>query len=121
MRDIIELLAGELDRRRDQIENVVTLLDEGNTIPFIARYRKELHGAMDDGALRKLEERLAYLRSLEERCAVIKKAIEAQGCPKPEGPCPGGSGAGLSQPGKRGGDRGGRPGGGLGHHRGDHQ
>ena len=79
MRDIIELLAGELDRRRDQIENVVTLLDEGNTIPFIARYRKELHGAMDDGALRKLEERLAYLRSLEERCAVIKKAIEAQG------------------------------------------
>lgn len=79
MRDIIELLAGELDRRRDQIENVVTLLDEGNTIPFIARYRKELHGAMDDGALRRLEERLAYLRSLEERCAVIKKAIEAQG------------------------------------------
>ena len=64
---IIEQLARELDRPVEHIENVVRLLDEGNTIPFIARYRKELHGSMDDTALRTLEERLAYLRNLTER------------------------------------------------------
>ena len=79
MQDIIQILAGELKRRPEHIENVVRLLDEGNTIPFIARYRKELHGAMDDTALRTLEERLAYLRSLEERRGTVKAAIEAQG------------------------------------------
>ena len=56
---IIEQLARELNRPAEHIENVVRLLDEGNTIPFIARYRKELHGSMDDTALRTLEERLA--------------------------------------------------------------
>ena len=60
-------------------KNVVRLLDEGNTIPFIARYRKELHGAMDDTSLRTLEERLAYLRGLQERRETVKAAIEAQG------------------------------------------
>ena len=79
MQDIIQILAGELDRRPEHIENVVRLLDEGNTIPFIARYRKELHGAMDDTSLRTLEERLAYLRSLEERRTAVKTAIEVQG------------------------------------------
>ena len=79
MRDITQLLASELDRSPEHIGNVIQLLDEGNTIPFIARYRKELHGAMDDTALRKLEERLAYLRSLEDRCAVVRKAVEEQG------------------------------------------
>ena len=79
MHDIIQILAGELDRRPEHIENVVRLLDEGNTIPFIARYRKELHGAMDDTALRTLEERLAYLRSLAERRAAVKNAIDTQG------------------------------------------
>ena len=79
MRDITQLLASELDRSPEHIGNVIRLLDEGNTIPFIARYRKELHGAMDDTALRKLEERLAYLRSLEDRCAVVRKAVEEQG------------------------------------------
>ena len=58
---------------------MVRLLDEGNTIPFIARYRKELHGAMDDTSLRTLEERLQYLRGLEERREAVKNAIEEQG------------------------------------------
>ena len=67
MEAIIQILAKELDKQPEHIANVVTLLDEGNTIPFIARYRKEMHGAMDDTALRTLEERLAYLRGLQER------------------------------------------------------
>ena len=79
MQDIIAILAEELDRKPDQIENVIQLLDEGNTIPFIARYRKELHGSMDDTALRTLETRLAYLRSLAERRETVKRGIEAQG------------------------------------------
>ena len=58
---------------------MVRLLDEGNTIPFIARYRKELHGAMDDTALRTLEERLHYLRGLQQRREAVKTAIESQG------------------------------------------
>ena len=58
MDSIIQQIAAELNKRPDHVENVVRLLDEGNTIPFIARYRKELHGAMDDTALRKLEERI---------------------------------------------------------------
>ena len=69
MDPIIQQIASELNKRPDHVENVVRLLDEGNTIPFIARYRKELHGAMDDTALRTLEERLQYLRGLEERKA----------------------------------------------------
>ena len=75
---IIEQLARELDRPVEHIENVVRLLDEGNTIPFIARYRKELHGSMDDTALRTLEERLAYLRNLTERKESVKASIAEQ-------------------------------------------
>ena len=75
---IIEQLARELDRPVEHIENVVKLLDEGNTIPFIARYRKELHGSMDDTALRTLEERLAYLRSLAERKESVRASIAEQ-------------------------------------------
>ena len=75
---IIEQLARELDRPVEHIENVVRLLDEGNTIPFIARYRKELHGSMDDTALRTLEERLAYLRNLIERKESVKASIAEQ-------------------------------------------
>ena len=75
---IIEQLARELDRPIEHIENVVRLLDEGNTIPFIARYRKELHGSMDDTALRTLEERLAYLRNLTERKESVKASISEQ-------------------------------------------
>ena len=77
--DLIQTLAQELGRPSQHVENVVRLLDEGNTIPFIARYRKELHGAMDDTTLRTLEERLQYLRGLEERREAVKKSIEGQG------------------------------------------
>ena len=76
---IIEQIAAELGKEPRHVENVVRLLDEGNTIPFIARYRKELHGAMDDTSLRTLEERLGYLRGLEERRESVKKAIADQG------------------------------------------
>ena len=75
---IIEQLARELNRPAEHIQNVVRLLDEGNTIPFIARYRKELHGSMDDTALRTLEERLAYLRNLTERKESVKASIAEQ-------------------------------------------
>ena len=77
--DIIAQLAAELHQKQTYVENVVNLLDEGNTIPFIARYRKELHGSMDDTTLRELEMRLEYLRGLDERRKTIEKAIEAQG------------------------------------------
>ena len=77
--DIIQTLAQELGKEPRHVENVVQLLDEGNTIPFIARYRKELHGAMDDTSLRTLEERLQYLRNLDERRETVKKAIDEQG------------------------------------------
>ena len=77
--DIIQTLAQELDKNPQHVENVVRLLDEGNTIPFIARYRKELHGAMDDTSLRTLEERLQYLRGLEERREAVKRSIDEQG------------------------------------------
>ncbi len=79
MESISEILARELDRPLSHIENVINLLDEGNTIPFIARYRKELHGAMDDTALRTLEERLTYLRGLFERKETVKNSIAEQG------------------------------------------
>ena len=79
MDSIVSVLSAELGRDEQQIANVIQLLDEGNTIPFIARYRKELHGAMDDTALRTLETRLAYLRGLQERRETILKAIEGQG------------------------------------------
>ena len=67
MDQLIRTLAEELGQKEEYVENVVKLLDEGNTIPFIARYRKELHGAMDDTVLRTLETRLQYLRGLQER------------------------------------------------------
>ena len=77
--DIIAKISEELGIRKNQTEAAVKLIDEGNTIPFIARYRKELHGAMDDTSLRTLEERLQYLRGLEERREAVKNAIEEQG------------------------------------------
>ncbi|MCI9444714.1 MAG: RNA-binding transcriptional accessory protein [Oscillospiraceae bacterium] len=79
METITQILARELDKDEQHIANVITLIDEGNTIPFIARYRKELHGSMDDEALRILEERLQYLRNLEKRRDEVKNAIENQG------------------------------------------
>ena len=76
MQSIVEILAQELGKKQQYIENVVNLIDEGNTIPFIARYRKEMHGAMDDTTLRNLETRLAYLRNLQQRRDEVKKSIE---------------------------------------------
>jgi len=76
---ISEILAGELGQKLEYIENVISLLDEGNTIPFIARYRKEMHGAMDDTTLRTLETRLTYLRNLQERREEVKRSIDNQG------------------------------------------
>ena len=75
---ITERIARELNKPAQSVQNVIDLLDEGNTIPFIARYRKEAHGAMDDEALRTLEERLRYLRSLEQRREEILRLIGEQ-------------------------------------------
>ncbi|MBR5261225.1 MAG: RNA-binding transcriptional accessory protein, partial [Oscillospiraceae bacterium] len=72
------ILAREFSRREDHIENVINLIDEGNTIPFIARYRKEMHGTMDDQLLREIADRLQYLRNLDERREEIISSIEAQ-------------------------------------------
>ena len=79
MESIAEILARELSQKKEYIENVINLMDEGNTIPFIARYRKEMHGAMDDTVLRTLETRLTYLRNLQNRRDEVKSAIENQG------------------------------------------
>ena len=78
MQTITQILAAELSCAEKYVQNVVALLDEGNTIPFIARYRKEAHGGMDDTALRTLETRLQYLRSLEARRAEVRELIAAQ-------------------------------------------
>ena len=79
MPTIAEILARELDKPLAHVQNVIDLLDQGNTIPFIARYRKELHGSMDDTALRTLEDRLNYLRNLAQRREEVKNAIDGQG------------------------------------------
>ena len=79
MLTISEILSQELGQKLEHIENVIALMDEGNTIPFIARYRKEMHGAMDDTTLRSLETRLTYLRNLWNRRDEVKKSIENQG------------------------------------------
>ncbi|NMB02072.1 MAG: RNA-binding transcriptional accessory protein [Firmicutes bacterium] len=75
---MIKQLATELNIRPQQVEQTVKLLDEGNTIPFIARYRKEATGELDETVIRNLSERLAYLRSLAERKAEVSRLIEAQ-------------------------------------------
>ena len=79
MDPIVVRLAKELEEKEQFVENVVKLIDEGNTIPFIARYRKELHGGMDDSKLRTLDERLTALRNLEKRREEVRSAIDAQG------------------------------------------
>ncbi len=82
--DIIKALSEELSLDEGRLTKTVELIDEGNTIPFIARYRKEVTGSMDDTTLRTLFDRLTYLRSLEERRAEVRAAIEAQGKLTPE-------------------------------------
>ena len=77
--NIIETLAGEFHLNPQQVEHTVELIDEGNTIPFIARYRKEVTGGLSDVTLRDLDERLTYLRNLEDRKEEVIRLIEEQG------------------------------------------
>ena len=77
--DVIVRLVDELGLEKRKIEAAVKLIDEGNTIPFIARYRKEVTGNLDDAELRKLADRLTYLRNLNERIDTVLKSIEEQG------------------------------------------
>ena len=77
--DILQIIADELNVKYKQVENAVNLIDEGNTIPFIARYRKEVTGGLSDEDLRTLYERLNYLRNLENRKEEVKNSIEEQG------------------------------------------
>ena len=79
MESILQILARELNRSETHVKNVIDMIDEGNTIPFIARYRKELHGSMDDTLLRTLADRLTYLRNLDKRREEVKNSIENQG------------------------------------------
>ena len=79
MATINEILCKEFNKKKDHIDNIVTLIDDGNTIPFIARYRKEMHGTTDDQTLRAIADRLTYLRNLETRRSEVKKSIEEQG------------------------------------------
>ena len=79
MKDIISELARELDIREKQVEDTVALIDQGNTIPFIARYRKEVTGGLDDAVLRKLYDRLVYLRNIKARREEIIRLIDEQG------------------------------------------
>ena len=82
--DMIQTIAQELQVKSQQVEAAVQLIDEGNTIPFIARYRKEATGALNDEQLRQLHERLLYLRNLEEKKAQALGSIEEQGKLTPE-------------------------------------
>ena len=77
--DIIAKITEELGVKKPQVEAAVKLIDEGNTIPFIARYRKEATGSLNDEQLRDLDERLKYLRTLEEKKDAVLKSIEEQG------------------------------------------
>ncbi|MDQ5888613.1 MAG: protein Tex, partial [Pseudomonadota bacterium] len=84
LKSIPARIADELSVREAQVAAAIQLLDEGATVPFIARYRKEVTGGLDDTQLRNLEERLRYLRELEDRREVILKSIEEQGKLTPE-------------------------------------
>ncbi|MBL4783535.1 MAG: RNA-binding transcriptional accessory protein [Porticoccaceae bacterium] len=84
MESIAQRIADEISAKQEQVVAAISMLDEGATVPFIARYRKEVTGGLDDGQLRTLEERLRYLRELEERREAILKSIEEQGKLSPE-------------------------------------
>ena len=77
--EIKEQLASEFGLRQDYAENIINLIDEGNTIPFIARYRKEMHGSCDDQVLRDFADRLKYLRNLNDEKEKVQKVITEQG------------------------------------------
>ncbi|MBQ5764770.1 MAG: RNA-binding transcriptional accessory protein [Clostridia bacterium] len=79
MQNIAQTVATELSLRNDYVENIITLLDDGNTVPFIARYRKEMHGSMDDQMIRTLADRVQYLRNLQQRKNEVIASITEQG------------------------------------------
>ncbi|MBQ7107987.1 MAG: RNA-binding transcriptional accessory protein [Clostridia bacterium] len=79
MQNIVTTVAKELSLREDHVQNIITLLDDGNTVPFIARYRKEMHGSMDDQMIRTLADRVQYLRNLEQRKQEVIASITEQG------------------------------------------
>ena len=79
MKKIEQIIADELNIKISQVENTIKLIDEGNTIPFIARYRKEVTGGLSDETLRTFSERLNYLRNLEKRKEEVTNSIEEQG------------------------------------------
>lgn len=79
MSKIVDIISQELQVRKEQVQSTINLIDQGNTIPFIARYRKESTGGLSDETLRNLEERLTYLRNLEDRKQEVIKSIESQG------------------------------------------
>lgn len=79
MQTIAQILASEFNTKEEYVTNIITLLDEGNTVPFIARYRKEMHGTMDDQTIRSIADRLTYLRNMEARRQEVKNSIEGQG------------------------------------------
>ncbi len=76
--DILQKLQEEFNLKPFQVQNTVELIDAGNTIPFIARYRKEAHGTLNDQTIREISERLEYLRNLEKRREEVRTAIEGQ-------------------------------------------
>ena len=82
--DILKTLAEEFKIKEEQVKETVALIDEGNTSPFISRYRKEVTGGLDDATLRDLNDRLNYLRKMEERREEISNLIDAQGKLTPE-------------------------------------
>ena len=77
--DILQTITQEFNLTENHAKNIISLIDEGNTIPFIARYRKEMTGSCDDQVLRELNDRLTYLRNLEKRKEEVSAAIEEQG------------------------------------------
>ena len=79
MQNIVTTVAKELSLREDYVNNIITLLDDGNTVPFIARYRKEMHGSMDDQMIRTLADRVQYLRNLQQRKGEVIGSITEQG------------------------------------------
>ena len=82
--DIIKTLAEEFKLKEEQVSRTVEMIDNGDTIPFIARYRKEVTGSLDDAILRDLNDRLEYLRNIEKRKEEVKSLIDAQGKLTPE-------------------------------------
>ena len=77
--DYSQILAQQFNIKEEYAKNIINLLDDGNTIPFIARYRKEMHGSMDDQLIREFSEKLEYLRGLDKRREEIRSLIDAQG------------------------------------------